>query len=126
MQKIALFEQAASIEQNNFNEYARAIVIEMVAKPKYMNEEPDKVVVLKNIAALASNLDVYDVILGKQKYLAGDEITLADLFHLPMGTMLASAGTDVLESKANVARWFEEISSMESWVAFKDGVHSTA
>lgn len=37
-----------------------------------MNEEPDKVVVLKNIAALASNLDVYDVILGKQKYLAGD------------------------------------------------------
>lgn len=70
------------------------------------------------------------------------EITLADLFHLPMGTMLASAGTDVLESKANVARyvhviwlmscsnlgtrWFEEISSMESWVAFKDGVHSTA
>jgi glutathione S-transferase len=30
---IALFEQAASIEQNNFNDLARAIVIELFAKP---------------------------------------------------------------------------------------------
>ena len=39
---------------------------------KYYNEEPDKAAVEKNIAALSSKLDVYDVILGKQKYLAGN------------------------------------------------------
>jgi hypothetical protein len=37
-----------------------------------MNEEPDKAVVDKNMATLTSKLDAYDVILGKQKYLAGD------------------------------------------------------
>jgi len=126
LREIALFEQAASIEQNNFNEYARTIVYELVAKPKYTNEEPDKAVVDKSIATLSSKLDVYDAILGKQKYLAGNEITLADLFHLPLGTMLATAGTDVLDSKPNVARWFKDISSRESWIAYKDGVQSTA
>lgn len=38
---------------------------------KYYNEEPDKAAVENNIAAWSSKLDVYDVILGKQKYLAG-------------------------------------------------------
>ena len=32
--------------------------------------------------ALAGRLQTYDVILGKQKYLAGDELSIADLFHL--------------------------------------------
>jgi glutathione S-transferase len=31
---------------------------------------------------LASRLQAYDVILSKQKYLAGDELSIADLFHL--------------------------------------------
>jgi hypothetical protein len=37
-----------------------------------MNEEPDMAVVEKSMVALSSKLDAYDVILGKQKYLAGD------------------------------------------------------
>ena len=37
-----------------------------------MNEAPDKAVVDKNMATLSSKLDVYDAVLGKQKYLAGN------------------------------------------------------
>jgi glutathione S-transferase len=32
----------------------------------------------------------YQAILSTQKYLAGDELTLADLFHLPYGVLAAS------------------------------------
>ena len=66
-------------------------------------------------------MDVYDKILGKQKYLAGDvrtpyvtphndlifyfqEVTLADLFHLPYGYELNKAGFEWQSSRPNVAR----------------------
>jgi glutathione S-transferase len=39
----------------------------------------------KHTALLAKRLAVYDQILGKQNYLAGDSLTLADLFHLTHG-----------------------------------------
>lgn len=55
-------------------------------------------------ATLEAKLDAYNTILGKQKYLAGDQITLADLFHLPYGFMLGQAGYDIMTQKPNVAR----------------------
>lgn len=86
----------------------------------------------KHLTALQAKLDVYEVILGKTKYLAGDvstlsvlalmptlltcihvtyiqEITLADLFHLPYGYVLTTAKggyPDLLENekRPNVAR----------------------
>ena len=77
------------------------------------------------LESIDAKLAAYNVILAKQKYLAGDvscqvscntdsysyhgpapqEITLADLFHLPYGTMLGVAGSDIMTSKPNVARY---------------------
>ncbi|KAF8591840.1 hypothetical protein K439DRAFT_607255 [Ramaria rubella] len=39
-------------------------------------------------AILETKLDAYDKIFAKQSYLAGNEVTLADLFHLSYGTLL--------------------------------------
>ena len=50
------------------------------------------------IKKLEAKLDVYDQILSKQKYLGGDEVTLADLFHLPYGSLLEKQGIDYLVS----------------------------
>lgn len=36
-------------------------------------------------ATLAKRLPGYERILAKQKYMAGDKLTVADLFHLPYG-----------------------------------------
>ena len=65
---------------------------------------PDKATFDGLIAQLEPKLDVYEKILSKQKYLAGDELTLADLFHLPYGTLLAQAGSNAIEVRPNVAR----------------------
>ncbi|KAJ7111837.1 glutathione S-transferase [Mycena epipterygia] len=119
----ALFEQAASIEYSNFEPLASKAVAEMVFKP--MGGTSDKAVFDALVAQLSAKLDAYEVILGKQKYLAGNEVTLADLFHLPYGSLLAHAGCDLMTSKGpNVTRWFNEISARSSWATVKDGAKS--
>ncbi|TFK36730.1 glutathione S-transferase, partial [Crucibulum laeve] len=121
----ALFEQAASVELSNFDEFGHRAIGEMVFKPMFGGTS-DKAVFDELIATLDKKLDAYNVILGKQKYLAGNEITLADLFHLPVGSMLPVAGSNILETKPNVVRWWKDISSRPSWQAVKDGVVGTA
>ncbi|KAJ3500080.1 hypothetical protein NMY22_g19382 [Coprinellus aureogranulatus] len=119
------FEQAASIEQNNFDPFASKIVMEKVFKP-FFGMSTDEAIYEANNETLNAKLDVYEKILSKQKYLAGDELTLADLFHLPYGTLVSAAGSDAITKRPNVARWFKEISERASWQAAKDAVKGTA
>ncbi|GLB40979.1 putative glutathione S-transferase [Lyophyllum shimeji] len=121
----ALLEQAASIEQSNFEPSAYGAVFEKLFKP-LLALVPDQTVFEEHLKKLDAKLDAYEVILSKQKYLAGDQITLADLFHLPYGTYLAQAGSNIMETKPNVARWFKEISSRPSWEAVKTQIKDAA
>lgn len=120
----AKFEQAASIEICNFDPYATAIGTEKVLKP-LSGVQPDEAKIQENLNIFSSKLDAYEAILSKQTYLAGDHITLADMFHLPFGYMVTSAaGIKILEdsdSRPNVARWWKAVSSRPSWQAVKDG-----
>ncbi|OBZ69076.1 hypothetical protein A0H81_10880 [Grifola frondosa] len=117
----ALFEQAASIETSNFDPFASSVAYEKVIKVRY-GGETDVKLVESHLNTLNAKLDAYEVILSKTKYLAGNSVTLADLFHLPYGTMLGTIGIDLLtaENRPNVARWWKDISSRPSWQAVKD------
>jgi glutathione S-transferase len=67
----AKFEQAASIEYSHFDPLASVIVREKVFKPRFGQETNEKLV--QELATqLENRLDAYEVILGKQKYLAGN------------------------------------------------------
>ncbi|KAJ7486983.1 glutathione S-transferase [Mycena latifolia] len=124
----AQFEQAASIEYSNFQPYAWTIYIEGLSKAR-KGLQKDEAAFDDAVAQLAAKLDVYERILGTQKFLAGDEFTLADLFHVSFGCLLAPAGCDLLTTKGpNVARWWNDITSRASLVRFKDGatISSTA
>ncbi|KAG5645110.1 hypothetical protein DXG03_006924 [Asterophora parasitica] len=122
----ALFEQAASVEVSNFDPHASGAVAENLFKP-FWGKTPDPAVFEEHIKQLAARLDAYEVILSKQKYVAGDVYTLADIFHLPYGWSLSIAGSEILadESRPNVVRWWKDITSRESWQAVKDAVKST-
>lgn len=121
IKKKALFEQAASVETANFDAHAATAVFEKLFKP-FFGMEADIAAYNAQIEKLKGKLDAYNVILGKQKYLAGDELTLADLFHLPYGALLTDDGSDVITSRPNVARWWKDITSRPSWLAIKDGI----
>lgn len=123
LKKIALFEQAASVEQSSFDPYATAVGMEKIIKPR-KGIQANEVTVEAALTSLSAKLDAYDVILAKQKYFAGDDVTLADLFHIPWGVLLGVGGSDIMESKPNVARWWKDITSRPSWAAVKDGVNS--
>ncbi|KAG2366652.1 glutathione S-transferase [Suillus spraguei] len=117
----ALFEQAASIETFNFTAFVSLIVFEKVFKPRRgLQTNEDRIKEL--LATLVPKLDAYEVILSKQKYLAGDSVTLADLAHLPYGTLFYGVGyAELFDSRPNVARWWKDISSRPTWLAVKDG-----
>ncbi|OJT08577.1 Glutathione S-transferase [Trametes pubescens] len=139
-QKTALFEQAASIEVSNFDPSAAGLAFENIFKVyvftlfravvsgrfdadrdggvcRMHGGKTDPATVERLKTTLEAKLAAYDVILGKTKFLAGDEVTLADLFHLPYGALLEKQGIDFLVSGKfpNVTRWWTEITSRPSW-----------
>ncbi|KAJ6541022.1 glutathione S-transferase [Mycena vulgaris] len=121
----ALFEQAACVELTNFDPSASKIVYETIITPMLMGTKGDTAVAEAQLAILDKKLDAYDVILGKQRYLSGDAITLADLFHLPYAPLLAAGGSEIMTQKPNVARWYNELIARPSWLAYLEGVKTT-
>jgi len=118
----AIFEQAASIEQADFEPYASALTAERIFGPLFRGATPDEKVASEKQEKLETKLDAYEIILGKYKYLGGDEITLADLFHLPYGSKVAlqlTPGAPHVNfedpKRPNVARWWKEITSLPAW-----------
>jgi glutathione S-transferase len=97
--RVALFQQALSVERANFDICVQPIARQRVAH-RMMGLPTDEAVVQEAAKTLQGKLAVYDAILSTQKYLAGAEPTLADLYHLPYGTLLLGQGFPWLEDKA--------------------------
>ncbi|KAJ7284353.1 thioredoxin-like protein [Mycena rebaudengoi] len=121
-----LFEQAAAAEVSNFDPSASVIAWETYLKPKYYGAPTDQAIVDEKTAILDKKLDAYDAILGKQRYLAGDALTVVDLFFIHYAALVMAGGSNIVTSKPNVARWYKEITALPSWLANVDGVKSTA
>ncbi|KAK7677204.1 hypothetical protein QCA50_019798 [Cerrena zonata] len=106
--KLAKFEQAASVEASNFDPHAGPVLFEKLIAPMH-GLTSNEANLQKHLTVLYAKLDAYDVILGKSKYLAGDDITLADLAHLPHGYMLTTkagyADTLINDKRPNVTRY---------------------
>jgi glutathione S-transferase len=117
----ARFEQAVSTEASNFDLYAPGIAAQRVSNPR-RGGKSDEARVAEFAGALAGKLEVYERILSRTEYLAGDELTIVDLFHLPYGAMLAPQGYTFLEETnkyrvlayAFYRRW-KAITSRPSW-----------
>ena len=78
---------------------------------------PDDARIAQAVAGLDEVFAYYDKVLAKQVYLAGDELTLVDLFHLPNGAALKAFGyKDIFEKYPNVDRWFTGLQERETWV----------
>jgi len=121
-QAYARFEEAASLEYSDFDPPASSLVYELLFKKMKGLGEADQALVAKYEEQLKTKLAGYERILGERKFLAGDHVTLADLFHLPYGYALEKVGKDFSSwAGPNVARWWKDVTSLESWQAVKDG-----
>lgn len=135
-----LFEQACSVEQSYFAAAAGTIGTELIIKKHVFSwpspilrssrrvadqstnrlkglGPPDTAKVAQAEADLEEVLVYYEKLLAKQTYLAGSELTLVDLFHLPNGSALKAFGYKGTFAKyLNVDRWFAELQERETWV----------
>ncbi|KAH9205009.1 putative glutathione S-transferase [Leptodontidium sp. 2 PMI_412] len=112
----ALFEQGCSIEQNYFDNNASAIAWERVYKKFRGEGDADEAKVAAALAALDITLTVYEKILSEQAYLAGNEFSLVDLYHLPYGSFLRQIGfQSSFDKYPSVRKWLEGIQARESW-----------
>ncbi|KAJ7158047.1 glutathione S-transferase [Mycena crocata] len=122
----ALFEQAVSVESANFYPHAMKAVTETLINPHH-GVPTNQTALAHEVSELSAKLEVYNVILEKQKFLAGDQYTLADIFHLSYAPFLAAAGIDVMTNRPNVARWWKEVISRPAWIKLQEqGIKSTA
>ncbi|EKM79090.1 hypothetical protein AGABI1DRAFT_40420 [Agaricus bisporus var. burnettii JB137-S8] len=126
MKQRALFDQATFSESANFNDYAFQLYAEVFIKKAY-GQIPDQAKVDELKTTLGSKMDVHEQILTKQKYIAGNELTLVDLAYVPLATALSDLGVDVREGRPYVTKWLNELINRESWQAIKSkGLVSTA
>ncbi|KAF5350537.1 hypothetical protein D9756_008511 [Leucocoprinus leucothites] len=119
LQKRALVDRATWAELSHFYRYGVPILFEVLNKRFFSLETNPNTVeeAKKNILA---KMDVYEDILSKQKYLTGEELTLADIVHIPVASRLVEeAGVDLGEGRPNVQRWLNELTNRESWQKVK-------
>jgi glutathione S-transferase len=90
-----------STEAFNFDPYASGIAVQRVSKPRRGGKDDDEVRVAEIAGALVGNLEGYEHILSRTKYLATDELTIADLFHVPYSAMLGPLRFTFLEDTNN-------------------------
>lgn len=113
----AKVEQAASVEMSDFDPYVYGYARDVIYPPLFQGREPDLIAGARHLENLAKKLDGYERILSKQRYLSGEELSIADLFHLPYGILLPNGESNPLTNgtRPNVARWWSELVSLPSW-----------
>jgi glutathione S-transferase len=99
LRALALYDQAQNVEAFEFSPPTGGLYWELYCKPEYLGIEPDEKNVEEHKVSLARKLAGYERILGKTRYLTGDEVSLVDLFHIVYGASLATFGIDFLENE---------------------------
>ncbi|KAJ3696421.1 hypothetical protein LUZ61_000126 [Rhynchospora tenuis] len=103
------------VEGSQFNPPMFRIIFELGIKP-LIGMSTNMSVVENESDKISTVLDVYEAHLAKNKYLAGDEFTLADLNHMPEIYILSkSAKFDLINSRPHLKAWWEDISARPAW-----------
>jgi len=112
------YEQALSVEAFDFDPTAGQLFREGIIKARNGGTINEATVNAAKVA-FASKMDGYERILAKHEYLAGPNVTLADLYHLPLGAKLVTGGlgealTDE-KARPHVAKWWKALEARPSW-----------
>lgn len=112
-----LMEQWMSVEQSYFSGPVIQIVKQCLWAPKQGHtSDPNIVDPAQKQVELA--LDVIEVALKKQRFLADNEFSLADICWMPYMQYLFAAGKgDLILHRHHVAKWWEFVSTRPTWEA---------
>ena len=107
----AEMEQWISIETSNFTPHAMKFVYHYTFK-----REQEAAVLEAATKALDTALDVMEARLAKSPYLAGNELTLADVCFMPyIEYTMMSPVKDMMAKRPHVNAWWNKISERPTW-----------
>jgi glutathione S-transferase len=101
-----------------FPRVARVIVFERIVGPALLGKKPDEAAIAAALPDARLCLGELDRLLGDQKHLAGDDLSLADVLLAPQIYYLAATpeGASVLEGTA-LRAWLERVAERASMQA---------
>lgn len=110
----AIINQWCEVESQNFNVAAASLIREMYMsslEKRPINEEYLESCKTK----LEAILDVYDVHLSKNKFIAGNTYSLADALHIPLLNRLLNKKNEVFTGRRHVLAWAKALNSRPSY-----------
>jgi glutathione S-transferase len=111
----AAMEQWISVEQSYVSPPVGEIVQQKFVVPMRGGTIDLEVLDRARVAA-GRALAIVDAALAGRSYLAGDDVTLADISLAPVIGMLAVAGEgELVERRPGLAAWWERVSARPSW-----------
>jgi glutathione S-transferase len=120
----AVFDQAELAEASYFSPSAGAISFEKFTKP-LMGLTTDQTVVTRERKKLQEYFDIIDDILTRQGYLAGNDYTLVDIFHIPVVERLFACGDgDLIRERENVNAWWQRCLTRPAVKKYMDEIPS--
>lgn len=112
LERSAAVDMWLEVEAHQFHPPALAIVTECIAAP-LRGRVRDQAVVDENVGKLRAVLLVYEARLGCHHYLAGDDVSLADLNHFTLMYYFMSTeyGAALVGPFPRVKEWWEELAA---------------
>ncbi|KAF5578405.1 glutathione S-transferase [Fusarium pseudoanthophilum] len=112
----AKFEEAASIELTSFDAVANPLAFEAYFKSQFMNQEPKEQVVQDLKVKLERVLRLLDQKLSTQPFMAGETVTLVDLFYVPyMHYLQYGVWPTLLDAHENLLTWWNQMKGRVSY-----------
>ncbi|KAF5985099.1 glutathione S-transferase [Fusarium coicis] len=114
--ELATYEQAASVEYSYFDPTMKTLAYEKLFKGFMGRGDPDKATVERLEIDLVKVLDHYEKVLFHREYLAGNQFSLVDIYHMPWFEYLPRlALQDEITKRPALSAWWERVSNRSAW-----------
>ena len=111
----ARMEQWINVADSYFSPLAHSMIVELVFR-RFLGGDANQATIAAGRAGIGTALDVIDAALASTAYLAGDNVSLADIHWMPYLDYLTRIGEgEPIEHRANVMRWWSRMSERPSW-----------
>ncbi|KAL6898449.1 glutathione S-transferase [Trichoderma evansii] len=110
----ALFEQWASVELSHFDSIVSSLYYQKIVR-KFQGLDPVPEILEDNTNSLSAKLEIFNRILETQRYMAGSEFSLVDIFFVPyVNRMFKMEIGNLIMDRPHLKIWWESVSSRPS------------
>ena len=98
-----------------YSAYFDPPVMRQIVIQRLLRDPSDEEMIAAGIPAAKKSLAVVDEALGKSPYFAGDDLSLADCFYVPVVDYMTMApeGIELLKDTSNITAWLERMQARD-------------